>query len=140
MTIAEVSREYDIPVDTLRYYERIGLLPPVNRAKSGFRDYTPENCQWVSFIKCMRAAGIPVEALVDYVELFQQGDATREARRQILIEQRELLEKRVDELQGTLELLTRKIQSYNEWNPGAEERLLHRAGARSQTLPGADAP
>ena len=79
MTIAEVSKRYEIPVDTLRYYERIGLLPPVNRAKSGFRDYTEGDCQWVSFIKCMRAAGIPVEALIDYVALFQQGDSTREA-------------------------------------------------------------
>ena len=92
MTIAEVSKRYEIPVDTLRYYERIGLLPPVNRAKSGFRDYTEGDCQWVSFIKCMRAAGIQVEALIDYVALFQQGDSTREARRQILVEQKELLQ------------------------------------------------
>ena len=81
MTIAEVSRVYQIPVDTLRYYERIGLLPPVNRNRSGFRDYTEENRNWVQFIKCMRAAGIPVEALADYVALFQQGDTTREARK-----------------------------------------------------------
>ncbi len=124
MTIAEVSRVYQIPVDTLRYYERIGLLPPVNRNRSGFRDYTEENCNWVQFIKCMRAAGIPVEALADYVALFQQGDGTRAARKQILLEQRELLQTRVNELQGTLDLLTRKIASYEEWNPGAEEQLL----------------
>lgn len=124
MTIAEVSKQYNIPVDTLRYYERIGLLPPVNRAKSGFRDYTEGDCQWVSFIKCMRAAGIPVEALIDYVTLFQQGDSTREARRQILVEQRDLLQARVDEQLRTLEYLSRKIQSYDQWNPGAEERLL----------------
>ena len=124
MTIAEVSRRYEIPVDTLRYYERIGLLPPVNRAKSGVRDYTEGDCQWVSFIKWMRAAGIPVEALIDYVTLFQQGDSTREARRQILVEQKELLQGRVDEQLRTLEYLERKIQSYDQWNPGAEERLL----------------
>ncbi len=124
MTIAEVSKRYEISVDTLRYYERIGLLPPVNRAKSGFRDYTEGDCQWVSFIKCMRAAGIPVEALIDYVALFQQGDSTREARRQILVEQKELLQGRVDEQLRTLEYLERKIQSYDQWNPGAEERLL----------------
>lgn len=124
MTITEVSKKYDMTVDTLRYYERIGLLPPVNRAKSGFRDYTEENCNWVSFIKCMRAAGISVEALVEYVALFQQGDATREARRQILMDQREQLRLRVEELQGTLDLLDRKIDSYDQWNPGAEERLL----------------
>ena len=126
MTIAEVSRQYSVPVDTLRYYERIGLLPPVNRSKSGFRDYTESDCQWVSFIKCMRSAGIPVEALIDYVNLFQQWDATREARRQILVEQRELLQARVEEQQRTLDYLSRKIQSYDQWNPGTEERLLRR--------------
>ncbi len=127
MTIAEVSRQYSVPVDTLRYYERIGLLPPVNRSKSGFRDYTEGDCQWVSFIKCMRSAGIPVEALIDYVTLFQQGDATREARRQILVEQRELLQARGEEQLRTLDYLSRKIQSYDQWNPGTEERLLRRA-------------
>ena len=128
MTIAEVSRQYSVPVDTLRYYERIGLLPPVNRSKSGFRDYTESDCQWVSFIKCMRAAGIPVEALIDYVALFQQGDTTREARRQLLVEQREALRGRVEELQKTLDYLTEKIRRYDEWNPAAEERLLSGGG------------
>ena len=128
MTIAEVSRACSIPVDTLRYYERIGLLPPVNRSKSGFRDYTESDCQWVSFIKCMRSAGIPVEALIDYVTLFQQGDATREARRQILVEQREALRGRVEDLQKTLDYLTEKIRRYDEWNPAAEERLLSGGG------------
>lgn len=128
MTIAEVSRACSIPVDTLRYYERIGLLPPVNRSKSGFRDYTDSDRQWVNFIKCMRAAGIPVEALIDYVALFQQGDTTREARRQLLVEQREALRGRVEELQKTLDYLTEKIRRYDEWNPAAEERLLSGGG------------
>ena len=128
MTIAEVSRACSIPVDTLRYYERIGLLPPVNRSKSGFRDYTESDQQWVSFIKCMRAAGIPVEALIDYVALFQQGATPREARRQLLVEQREALRGRVEELQKTLDYLTEKIRRYDEWNPAAEERLLSGGG------------
>ena len=128
MTISEVSKQYDISTTTLRYYERIGLLPPVNRSKSGFRDYTDSDRQWVSFIKCMRAAGIPVEALIDYVALFQQGDTTREARRQLLVEQREALRGRVEELQKTLDYLTEKIRRYDEWNPAAEERLLSGGG------------
>ena len=50
MTIAEVSKQYNISADTLRYYERIGLIPPVNRNKNGIRDYTDEDCKWVDFI------------------------------------------------------------------------------------------
>ncbi len=76
----------------------------------------------------MRAAGIPVEALIDYVALFQQGDTTREARRQLLVEQREALRGRVEELQKTLDYLTEKIRRYDEWNPAAEERLLSGGG------------
>ena len=74
MMIAEVSEKYCIPADTLRYYERIGLIPRVHRNKSGMRDYTEEDCKWVEFIKCMRGAGLPIEVLIEYVALFQQGD------------------------------------------------------------------
>ena len=58
MTIAEVSRRYAISADTLRYYERIGLIPPVPRNKSGIRDYDEESCRWIELMKCMRAAGV----------------------------------------------------------------------------------
>lgn len=80
MTIAEVSKKYGLSADTLRYYERIGLIPGVRRKENGIRDYSESDCNWVEFIKCMRAAGIQVEALIEYVALFQQGDDTQEAR------------------------------------------------------------
>lgn len=83
MTIAQVSQKYGISADTLRYYERIGLLPPVGRTKSGIRDYTEEDCNWVNFIKCMRGAGLPVETLIEYVGLFGQGDETIPARKDV---------------------------------------------------------
>ena len=79
MSITEVSKKYGLSPDTLRYYERIGLIPPVHRTAGGVRDYTESDCNWVEFIKCMRGAGIQVEALIDYVALFQQGDATADA-------------------------------------------------------------
>ena len=84
MTIAEVSKKFDLSQDTLRYYERIGLIPGVNRNKSGIRDYTEEDCRWVEFIKCMRNAGLPIEVLIEYVTLFQQGDETIEARKELI--------------------------------------------------------
>lgn len=114
MTIAEVSEKYNITTDTLRYYERIGLLPPVTRTSGGIRNFTETDCNWVQFIKCMRDAGIPVEALIDYVNMFQQGDSTREARKDLLIEQRKLLKARLDDLQKTLEHLDWKIAHYEK--------------------------
>ncbi len=95
MTIAQVSQKYGVSADTLRYYERIGLLPPVGRTKSGIRDYTEEDCNWVNFIKCMRSAGLPVETLIEYVGLFGQGDETIPARKELLMEQRRQLAARI---------------------------------------------
>lgn len=112
MTITEVSQKFNLPQDTLRYYERIGLIPRVNRNKNGIRDYTEENCKWVEFIKCMRVSGLPIEVLIEYVGLFLQGDATIEARKALFIEQRKLLLERMTEMQKTLERLDYKIASY----------------------------
>jgi MerR family transcriptional regulator, aldehyde-responsive regulator len=124
MTIAEVSERFDLSPDTLRYYERIGLLPPVGR-KSGVRSYTAEDCKWIEFIKCMRGAGLAIEALIEYVGLFQQGDKTIQARKDLLIEQRKLLAARMAEMQQTLVRLDGKIASY-EQTIGAKEKTLKR--------------
>jgi len=112
MKIAEVSEHTGISSDTLRYYERIGLMWPVNRNASGIRDYTDLDLRRVEFIKCMRSAGLPVEVLIEYVGLVQQGDHTIEARKEILKEQRDLLTARMEEMQKTLDLLNHKIEVY----------------------------
>ena len=99
MRIAEVAEEYGISADTLRYYERIGLLPRVRRNASGIRDYDEDDCMRISFIKCMRGANVSIEALIEYMQLFEQGDATLEARKQILIEQRDAARERLERVQ-----------------------------------------
>lgn len=119
MTIAEVSKKYQMTPDTLRYYERVGLIPPVPRTAGGIRDYDEESCRWIEFAKCMRSAGLPIEALVEYVALFRQGESTFDARRALLLEQREQLMARLEELQAVLQRLDRKIAHYDQWNqPG----------------------
>lgn len=112
MQIAEVSKTYGISADTLRYYERVGLIPAVNRRSNGIRDYDEGDLNWVEFIKCMRSAGIQVEALIEYVTLYQQGDDTAQARKAILVEQRAQLEERMEEMKTTLERLNYKIDNY----------------------------
>ena len=114
MTIAEVSKKYDISADTLRYYERIGLIPPVPRTKSGIRDYDEVSCGWIELMKCMRAAGVQIEALIEYVALFQQGDSTVDARKAILIEQRDQLVERMADMQRSLDRLNYKIERYEQ--------------------------
>ncbi len=124
MKIAEVSERYGISLDTLRYYERIGLIPPVNRNKSGIRDYIETDMKRVEFIKCMRRAGLPIETLIEYVRLVQQGDMTIEARKEILKEQRVLLATRMKEMQKTLDLLDYKIKVYEEAVLKKEKELI----------------
>ena len=123
MTIAEVSRKYEISADTLRYYERIGLIPPVARTKSGLRDYDEESCGWVELMKCMRAAGVQIEALIEYVALFQQGDDTIDARKALLIEQREQLLARMEDMQKSLDRLNMKIERYEQGLMTKEQQL-----------------
>ncbi len=110
MKISEVSEKYRISQDTLRYYERIGLIQPVKRNEGGIREYGESDGMRVEFIKCMRSAGLPIETLIEYVGLVQQGDSTVETRKAILIEQRELLIARMNEMQKTLDLLDYKIK------------------------------
>ncbi|MCB6201943.1 MerR family transcriptional regulator [Extibacter muris] len=114
MTIKEVSERYGLSADTLRYYERIGLIPKVPRNKSGVREYDDASCQWVQLIKCMRKAGVQIEALIEYVALFRQGDETIDARREILAEQRNRLIERMEDMQAALERLNGKIERYDQ--------------------------
>lgn len=114
MKISHVSEQWGIPVDTLRYYERIGLLPAVNRSESGIRDYSELDLRRVEFVKCMRSAGLPVEVLARYMALVEQGDSTIEARKDILKRQRAELAVRVAEMKKTLDLLDHKIEVYEQ--------------------------
>ena len=112
MTIKEVSEKYEISQDTLRYYERVGMIPPVTRTASGIRDYQESDLRWVELAKCMRSAGLPVEAMIEYVKLTQEGDATIPARLQLLKEQRESLLEQKEKINATLERLNYKIGRY----------------------------
>lgn len=122
MTITEVSEKYGLTTDTLRYYERIGLIPKVNRTSGGKRDYKEEDLNWVEFIKCMRSAGVGVEALIEYVDLFHKK-GTIQARKEILIDERNKLEDRIKEMQTALERLNFKLDGYEERMLKFEEKL-----------------
>ena len=123
MKIAEVSQRYGISTDTLRYYERIGLLRHVPRNSSGIRDYDEASCDAVEFVKCMRDAGMSIEALVEYMELIEQGDGTTAARKELLSRQSEAIRARIADLERALERLEYKIEHYDEVMAGHERAL-----------------
>lgn len=123
MRIAEVSKMYDISADTLRYYERIGLLEHVRRNENGIRDYSEADCARIQFIKCMRGANVSIEALIEYMQLFAEGDSTVAARKALLEEQRDLVQERINEMQAGLDRLNYKIENYDSIIRKAEQGL-----------------
>ena len=124
MTIKEVSKKYDISEDTLRYYERIGLLPKVPRKKSGIRDFDDNSCKWIEFIKCMRSAGVEIEILIEYMDLLSKGKNTVKARKSLLEEQREKLLEKQKNINATLERLNYKINLYDDIVSGKRKDFM----------------
>lgn len=118
MTIAEVSKKYELTADTIRYYEKEGLIPTVPRNKNGIRDFDENSCGWIEFIKCMRSAGLEIETLKRYVSLFRQGTKTVKERKILLEEQREKLLKKQEDIKATLDRLNYKIEKYEEIEKG----------------------
>jgi DNA-binding transcriptional MerR regulator len=114
MKIAEVSKKFDISADTLRYYEKVGLLPPVNRSENGIRDFDETDLRRVDFIKSMRRAGLSIEILTEYIHLVREGDETIEKRKKIIADERDKLLLKKAELDKTLNLLDYKIDVYEK--------------------------
>ncbi|QGV04704.1 MerR family transcriptional regulator [Lactobacillus acetotolerans] len=113
MKISEVSQKFNLTPVTLRYYEKVGLIPKVER-KHGVRNYQEYDLNWINFIKCMRQVKIPVNDLVKYTKLFQQGTDTKKARREILVNELHKLEKQDESIQETIAKLKNKIALYDK--------------------------
>lgn len=114
MNIKKVSEQTGVSADTIRYYERIGLLPRIKRNKSGIRDFSEQDIATLEFIRCFRRAGMSVESLIEYMNLVEEGEGTEEARMHLLEEQREKLSTRIEELETTLKRMNYKIENYKK--------------------------
>ena len=118
MTISEVSKKYELTPDTLRYYEKIGLLSNIPRNKNGIRNYDDISCQRIEFIKCMRKAGVEIEALTEYMKLFEKGRGTVTKRKLLLEEQKNKLLEKQKNINETLDRLNYKIKLYEDIENG----------------------
>jgi hypothetical protein len=114
MTIKDVCKKYDITPDTLRYYERVGVIPEVARTAGGIRDYSEEDLNWVENAICMRSAGVSVEMIVEYVRLYRMGDDTIEARCNLLKKAKAEVEAVKKKYDDELKRLSYKIAKYEE--------------------------
>ena len=118
MTIKEVSEKYDLTPDTLRYYEKIGLLDKVPRNKSGIRNYGLKEEKRIEFIKCMRSSGVEIEVLSKYLKYLEEGKDTVSERKALLEEQKEKLLVKAKSINTTIEKLDYKIKLYEEIEQG----------------------
>lgn len=114
MNIKEASERLNIPKETLRYWENNGLIPEVPRNSSGYRDYTENEIKWALFIKAMRNAGMSVESLIEFVNLYNSHKDSRKAQKSIVKEQYDLLLARRNELDKTLNYLSYKLDHFED--------------------------
>lgn len=112
LTITQLSQKLNISSDTIRYYERIGLLPEVPRRENGNRYYDEKLQKWLEMLLCLRHSGLSVEVLYEYVELLQQGDQTLKSRQQILEDQVQVLQQKQNDIQQSIDRLNHKISLY----------------------------
>ncbi len=123
MNIKEVAKKYELSEATIRYYEKVGLIPPVHRNSVGYRDFTQEDENWINFSKCMRMSGMSVDSLAEYISLFGQGDSTVARRKEILEEQQALIKSKLDDMQNTYDRISMKIDTYDEHLAKFEKEL-----------------
>lgn len=114
ITIQEVAEKYDLSKDTLRYYEKEGLVGPIGKNKSGSREYQEADLERIEFVKCMRSAGLSIAILKDYIKLYEEGEQTKEARLKLLEKERELLKEKIDYMEDAYKKLNYKIKLYKE--------------------------
>ncbi|MGK4583428.1 MerR family transcriptional regulator [Kitasatospora sp. HPMI-4] len=125
-SISEVAAASGLTTHTLRWYERIGLLDPIDRSYSGQRRYSDADLNRLGFLNRLRLTGMPVAGMLRYVELARAGERTVEARREILVEHREEVRQKIADLHATLAVLDYKIDIYSQH----VEQVGHAAPAR----------
>ncbi|MBC1244851.1 MerR family transcriptional regulator [Listeria welshimeri] len=115
MNIKQAADMFDLTVDTLRYYERVGVIPPVHRNESGYRDYKTSDLNWVYLVKNLRNAGLSVESLIEFATLAQLRETqdVEAAQKQVLIDQLKELDEKLAEMKRVRNLLVYKIDSYD---------------------------
>jgi DNA-binding transcriptional MerR regulator len=111
-TIRSMADRCGMTAHTLRYYERVGLIQPVGRARNGHRRYTEADAAWLNFLHCMRATNMPIREMQRYAALREMGDETSEQRRQLLEDHQATIAAQIEALQKAHGLLTHKIANY----------------------------
>jgi DNA-binding transcriptional MerR regulator len=118
-TIRTMAARCGMTTHTLRYYERVGLIQPVGRARNGHRRYSDADEAWLNFLHCMRATNMPIREMQRYAALRERGDDTSLDRRKILEDHRAVIAEQIVALEKAHALLNHKIENYRK----IEERI-----------------
>lgn len=114
LTVQQTAKKTGLSAHTIRYYERIGLIPTIQRAANGHRRYTEDDIGWIEFLKCLRSTGMPIAEMQRYVELQQEGDATLDDRLALLEGHRRRIKAKIRELNSFLQKIEGKIDYYQQ--------------------------
>lgn len=120
LPIGRVAAKVGLSIDTIRYYERAGLMPLIPRAPNGHRRYAEEDLAWITLLKCLRATGMPISEMRRYADLVAQGESTVTQRREMLEDHRSRLTQRLREIEELMPVLDAKISTYNRPEAGLD--------------------
>ncbi|MDL2233857.1 MerR family transcriptional regulator [Ruminococcaceae bacterium OttesenSCG-928-L11] len=112
-TVGEVAERVGISAHTLRYYDREGLLPFVERSASGIRMFKEHDFEWLHLIECLKSSGMPLREIKQFIDWYTVGDETLEQRRDMFYARKEIVEEQIKELNKTLDMLTYKCWFYD---------------------------
>ena len=111
-TVGEMAKILGVPASTLRYYDKEGLLPFVERTSGGIRMFKEQDYEWLKIIECMKKAGMPIKDIKNYIELALEGDSTIHERLELFQKQKKVLEEQMRSMQHTLDVLEYKCWYY----------------------------
>lgn len=114
MNSKEAAEMFGLTTDTIRYYERVGVIPPIEREKNGYRVYKTRDLNWIYLAKSLRHAGVSIESLIEFATLAQLGGDVQKAQKQILEDQLQEIDEKLNEMTKTRDLLQYKIDTYDE--------------------------
>lgn len=114
MNSKKVAEMFDITIDTIRYYERIGVIPPIKRDKNGYRIYTKRDLNWIFLAKSLRNAGLSINSLVEFATLAQMDGDKKLAQKEILNEQLIEIDSKIEEMNTVRDLLQYKLDTYDD--------------------------
>ena len=111
-SIKEISEILGLPASTIRYYDKQGLLPFIERSEGGYRRFSEEDLGLLKIIECLKKTGMPIKEILQFIRWLQQGDASLRERYEMFLERRKAVEKQIEQLQETMKVIEYKCWYY----------------------------